>query len=197
MSQEEKALELLGANVPNHIVAATLGVTESRVSQMLSQEDFAAKVAERRYNAVAKYNSMDDKYNNLEDKLLDKLEKVIPLMVRPRDILEGLSKMNAAKRRGMTSPDQAATTAQVINLTVPVTLVNKFKSDARGQIVEVTDGSSSQTLVTATMQDIESLAHGASERLLMSQEAEALPARLGQSSSVKRANSAGITVEDL
>ena len=206
MSQEEKALKLLGSNVPNHIVASTLGVSESRVSQWLADADFAAKVAEARYESLAQYNGLDDKYNKIEDKLLTKLEKVLPLMMKPQDVLKGISVINAAKRRGAQSPDQSAVTGQIINLTVPVALVNAYKADAHNQIVEVTDGGRKQSLVTATSGSIDKLARNivgensadaAPRALEQLSDAEATPERRSESREVKRANSCGITVEDL
>jgi len=37
---ESKALRLLGSNIPNHIVAQATGLSDSRISQLLSEDWF-------------------------------------------------------------------------------------------------------------------------------------------------------------
>lgn len=71
---EEKALALLGQGFDPSVVASACGVSPSRISQLLSREDFSESVALRRYEELQKNNIRDGKYDSLEDKLIEKLE---------------------------------------------------------------------------------------------------------------------------
>ena len=69
-SVEERALHLLGSGVPADSVASALGVTPSRISQLLAEDSFSKKVAALRYDSLQKHNRRDGKYDSLEDTLL-------------------------------------------------------------------------------------------------------------------------------
>lgn len=134
---EERALKLLGDGISPQQTALALGITESRISQMLSQEEFAAQVAEARYKNAAKKNALDNRYDALEDNLLARLEDCIPMMHRPMEILKAIAVINAAKRRGAPAPASLQEKSQVINLTIPVQVINKFQTNAQGQVIRV------------------------------------------------------------
>jgi predicted transcriptional regulator len=135
-STESRALSLLGAGVSPTQVAAALGITESRVSQLISQPEFAAQVAELRFSTLSKHNERDSKYDSMEDNLLKRLEDCLPLMVRPLEILKAIQVINAAKRRGQSTPDNIVQQQTVINLTLPTQIINKFSLNAQNQVVQ-------------------------------------------------------------
>lgn len=137
---EARALELLGDGHSQDIVATTLGVTASRVSQLMAQDWFKEEVVKRRYSRQQEANLVDAKINRLEDKILDKLEKSLPLISRSGELIKAFSVLNSAKRRGSQSdPNQTLINQTVVNLTVPVALVNKYKTDSNSQVIEVND----------------------------------------------------------
>ena len=147
---EERALKLLGQGYANGIVASALGVTDGRISQLLADPEFAARVQALRFEALQTSTKLDDTYNEIEDLLLVKLKKAVPMIMRPREILSAIHVINGAKRRGVASPESVAPTARIVNLVLPVTIQQKFISNINSQIVEVQDGEgNSQTLVTA------------------------------------------------
>ena len=152
-STETRALALLGQGIEPGIVANAVGVDASRISQLLSDENFAAQVAELRYENLAKHNIRDNKYDNVEDKLLDMLEDCIPLMHRPMEILKAISVINAAKRRGSSTPEATINKQQVISLVVPVQIINKFQANLQGQVIKAGD----QELVTIQSGSLDSL----------------------------------------
>ena len=84
---EERAIAMLGSGIPQNQVALALGVTESAVSQWMSIEEFAAQVADKKFQTLNRNTQIDDKYLELEEKLQQKLEKVLPLLAKPRDVL--------------------------------------------------------------------------------------------------------------
>jgi predicted transcriptional regulator len=135
-STETRALSLLGAGVSPEQVAAALGVTPSAISQMLSREDFALAVSQLRYEALSKHNERDSTYDSLEDKLLLKLKDLLPLMMRPMEVLKALQVLNGAKRRGQSAPEQITNQQTVVNITMPTTIVNKFVTNSRNQVIQ-------------------------------------------------------------
>lgn len=133
-STESRALELLGQNIPAEIVAANLGVTPARISQLLSSPDFAAAVAELRYKSLAKHNARDASYEELEDKLITKMNDVLPLMTRPMEVTRALVAINGTKRRGASTPDSGTQHQTIISLVIPTQVVQKFQLTQNMQV---------------------------------------------------------------
>lgn len=138
---ESRALALLSQGVPSSAVAATLGVTESRISQLLSQEEFATELAQRKFETLQKHNERDQALDTLEDSLIKKLESNLPLMVRPMEIVRSLQVVNNAKRRGVSAPAAIPQQQTFIALTLPIQVVNQFKANAQNQVIEAGDQS--------------------------------------------------------
>jgi hypothetical protein len=137
---EDKILKLLGSGISPGVVATTVGCDPSYVSQLLGREDFALKVAEMRCATLEAATTRDNKYDSIEDRLLEKLEDVLPFMMKPRDILDALTKVNAAKRRGAQPLTTVDTSKQVIiNLSLPVQIVKNFVQNKQGEVIEVGD----------------------------------------------------------
>ena len=141
-STEERALKLLGQGISPEATAAACGVSVSRISQLLSDEDFASKVAALRYEALQKHNAQDSEYDEIESALTQKFKESIPLMMRPMEILKGLQVINAQKRRGTSAPEAILEKQQVVNITLPSVIVNNFtnlevKTNIHNQVVQV------------------------------------------------------------
>lgn len=143
-STEDRALTLLGQGISPEVVASAVGVTISRISQLLSDPEFAARVAEFRFQNLAKHNERDNRYDTLEDKLLEKMEDLLPFMMRPMEVLKAISVINAAKRRGSSAPDSIQQKQTVIPLMIPTMLINNFTTNVNNQIVKIGE----QDLVT-------------------------------------------------
>lgn len=156
-STEERALALLGSGIAPSVVAASLGVSESRISQLLSDENFAAQVASLRYESLQKHNKRDTHYDSLEDQLLEKMEDCIPLMHRPMEILKAISVINAAKRRGASTPEAIIEKQNIINLQIPVQIINKFSANIDGQVTKIISESTEQSLITIQSGSLDSL----------------------------------------
>lgn len=138
-SVEERALSLLGSGIAAISVAAALGVTESRISQLLSNKIFAAQVSLLRYRALQSHNIRDGKYDTLEDRLLDKLEDVLPLLMRPESVLKAISIVNNAKRRGQSAPNQVVNQKNIVNLVIPTIIAEKFAVNINNQVTKAGD----------------------------------------------------------
>lgn len=170
MSQEsaikERAIIMLGGGAPASIVAQALGVTESAISQFLAQEEFAKEVAELRFTNLTRQTKLDDRYTTLEEKLVDKVEKLLPLMTKPRDVVATLQAINNTKRRGSQAIDTATQSSKIVSLTIPVTIAHKFVSNVNNQVIEVHDDTgTTSSLVTVASSSLDKLAREASAQV--------------------------------
>ena len=134
---ESKALTLLGNGHPNHIVAQATGLSDSRVSQLLSEDWFSSQVTELRYKALLKHNDLDEKYDAIEESLVTKLQSTSTLLFNPLQITRVLSQINAMKRRGVSSPDSIATQQPALSLIMPTVVIQQFVKSGNNQVVEV------------------------------------------------------------
>lgn len=223
---EERAIAMLGSGIPQSQVALALGVTESAVSQWMSGEEFSQEVASRKFEVLNRNTKIDDKYLELEEKLQDKLEKVMPLMTRPREVVAALSAINGTKRRGAQVIDSGVgKSTAIVNLSLPMQIINKYISNSNNQIVEVNDGSGNQrSLITASSSSLDRLAeeilgtgngnsqefligretgrqeessHVPSQELLQQLSAKILPSRSAESRRPQETDARKATVEDL
>lgn len=155
---QERAMALLGSGYPPSIVANSVGVSESYISQLLSLSWFAAQVQELKFLNLKKHTELDDAYDDLEEKLLTKLNKLVPLLIKPMDISRVLQTVNGAKRRGQAGSDVGHVTQNIIQLSIPTTLLQKFIKNTNNQIVEVQDGTGQpKSLVTTSSGSLERL----------------------------------------
>lgn len=151
---EDRARKLLGQGIPAAAVASALGVSESRISQLMSDKTFAAEVQELRFHALQKHNDRDISYDTLEDSLLVQLKRSIPMLLRPMEITKVLQVVNAAKRRGVSAPDATINQQNVVNITMPTKIVQQFTTNVNNQVI------------TAGTQDLNTIQSGAMKTLL-------------------------------
>lgn len=143
-SSESRALTLLGQGINPEMTASAVGLSTSRISQLLSDPEFAAQVADLRYKNLAKHNERDSAYDSLEDSLLTKLKDLLPFMLRPMEVLKAIQVINAAKRRGASAPDSITAQQEVINLVMPVQIINQYSVNSHNQVIKA----GAQDLVT-------------------------------------------------
>jgi hypothetical protein len=141
---EDRAASLLGSGLPPATVAASLGCSESYLSQLLSTDTFAARVASLRFEALAKHNERDSSYDQLEDDLLVRLKDCLPLMHKPMEILKAIQIINQAKRRGTSTPEAILEKREVVSLLMPVQIINRFTTNIQNQVIQA----GSQELLT-------------------------------------------------
>lgn len=152
---ENKALTLLGNSFPNHVVAMATGLSDSRISQLLSEDWFKNKVNELRYAALIKHNDLDGRYDNLENRLVEKLEGQIDLMFKPSEVTKTLQVINSLKRRGVSSPEHISTQQPALSLVMPTIILQNFVKSGNNQVVEVDD----TPLVTIQPEQLQRMNH--------------------------------------
>lgn len=143
-STESRALSLLGQGLGPEVVAAAVGVSTSRISQLLSDPQFSSQVAEARYENLAKHNTRDASYDRMEDTLLEKLQDLLPFMMRPMEVLKAIQVINAAKRRGASAPEAITNQQTVVQLLMPTQIIQSFTTNINNQVVKA----GAQDLVT-------------------------------------------------
>ena len=136
---EERALKLLASGVTAANAAVALGISDSRISQLVSDESFASKLVALKFDSLQKHNARDEEYDGIEDVLIEQLKLAIPMMMQPEKIARVLSMINSAKRRGASSPDAVLQKQQVVRLTIPIQILNRFSTNSAQQIISVND----------------------------------------------------------
>jgi hypothetical protein len=182
---EERALHLLGQGIIPEQAAMASGLSASRISQLLSQESFAARVAELRFESLSKHNDRDAAYDSLEDELLTRMKDCLPLMVRPNEILRAIQTINAAKRRGSSAPSSITEQHTVINLILPTQILTQFALNPQNQVVSIQsesdNNSSNQSLLTiqsgSLLNQIKSKQQEAASNVQLISDAKSIQAR--------------------
>ncbi len=135
----ERIKELLGVGLPNNVVASAVGVTDSYISQLLADPEFAAEVTHLKLINLTETAARDKKYNSLEDKLLEKLENVLPYLVKPMEVLAAIKTINSAVRRAAPSELAGQANVQVVQLQLPdnSAFAARFVINKESQVVEI------------------------------------------------------------
>ena len=150
---KDKIIALLGQGHPAAIVAQSLGVSESRISQIASEPEVSAQISALRFESLQKFSDLDTKYLSVEEKLLDKLENSLIFLQRPMEIARALQIVNKTKRRGAESPMATTVQQNIVNISMPTQVLQKFTVNGQNQVVQV----GSQTLLTLPSQKVSSL----------------------------------------
>ena len=155
---EERALSLLGQGCGPELVASAIGVSVSRISQLLSTPEFAERVAELRFASLARHNERDQRADRIEDMLLEKLENVIPYITDPMKLVAAYTRINAAKRRGSSSPEAITAQTQVVSLNIPAIVINQHvRNDIQVNINNQVIKAGNQDLITVQSANMEGL----------------------------------------
>lgn len=133
---DSKVLTLLGQGFAPEMVATAVGVSPARISQLLSQDEFAQQVAELRYKQLAAHTERDNKYDSLEDQILDRLKTSLSMVFDPMKLAKLLQVVNSAKRRGAAAPEHLTTQQAVVQLSIPTAILQQFQVNINQQVVK-------------------------------------------------------------
>lgn len=134
--------ELLGNGLSADTVASAVGCSPSYITQLLSDEDFAADVTALRVTHLSANTARDKKIDGIEDKILNALSERMDsgAVYKVGDLLNAFRIVNSAKRRGVA----ADTTVMTNNTTIiPLYLPTKAASiytttiTPQGEVVQV------------------------------------------------------------
>jgi transcriptional regulator with XRE-family HTH domain len=146
MSAKEQIQEMLAQGLKPTEVANVIGVDPSYISQLMSDEDFARVVEEKRIEAVAEDIEYDNKIDEVESTFLGNIERKAGL-ANLQQSLQAFSVLNKAKRRRDSSGHRAAPQiGTVVNIQVNNTILPQYVMNGKSEIVEV----EGKTMVSAT-----------------------------------------------
>lgn len=149
----QNALQLLGQGVAPSQAAAALGVSESQISQYLSDEDFAAELAAQRASATAEDLAYDEKLDRVEEEFLGRIEQKAAF-ANLQQSLQAFKILNTAKRRkdSRIAP-QSTGSGTVVNITIPIAVIPQYVTNSKNEIVEV----EGKTMVSANPKRLEEM----------------------------------------
>jgi predicted transcriptional regulator len=156
-STESRALELLATGIDQVQVASALGITESRLSQIISNPEFARELVDARYKNLAKHNETDNLLDQVERKLIRKLDSTIDMVFKPTEIARMAAVVNGMKRRGASNPESLVRAKPSVKLNIPIAVINRFSMNAAGQVITAEVGSERQDLVTMQSSNLREL----------------------------------------
>jgi hypothetical protein len=148
VATQDKIKELLGTGLSNEVVASSIGVHPSYISQLMSDEDFYNSVIELRTKNLAAHTVRDRNLDGIEDTLIKKMSEMLDsgMVYKPHDILKFFQVLNNAKRRGVTPAEATVVNNTVVNLSLPPIVQKQFsfKTNSANEVVEV----EGQTMIT-------------------------------------------------
>lgn len=159
MSQDsairERALNYLTAGASQEQTAKALGVEPSTISYLMSSDvAFADAVATADLGRRQKHNKHDDLASELECDILERLKVASAGIYKPMELAKIYQIVNSGKRRGTSAPAGVNhANQQVINISLPTTILNRIKMTSQSQIVQA----GSQQLVTLQSKSVEGL----------------------------------------
>lgn len=147
------AVQYLAQNIQPSIVAGILGVTESQISQLMADPDFAAEVAQHSQGAAAEDLAYDSRVDKAEETFLTNIEQRAQF-ANMQQSLQAFKLLNGAKRRKDTRVHNSAQNSGVtVNITLPAALVPDYVMNAQAEIVEV----SGKTMISATPANVNAM----------------------------------------
>lgn len=147
---EQRAISLLGSGCSPGTVATAIGVSESRISQLMADADFAKEVSDLRFQNLNKHNEHDSKLDEMEAMVIKNLKEVLPIMMRPMELLKAAQVLNGMKRRGQSAPEQLVQQNQVVTLVMPNIVVQKFTTNVNNQVIHA-GGQTLETIQGSTL----------------------------------------------
>ena len=162
---EERALKLLGDGIEPSVVASAVGVSLSRISQLLSVPEFQSAVLQRKYESLAANTERDKKADRIEDLCLEKLEASLGMIFDPMKVLAVYTKINMAKRRGVAPTEVQNPQQPTVSINIPTLILNQYTTinNAHNQVVQISDDGNKepsenhQSLVTIQSSGLDAL----------------------------------------
>ena len=143
---KSKIIEMLGAGCSPVQVALACGVGESYVSQLLSEEAIAERVAELRATRAAAYLEHDDAIDTDEEVARKLVRRNLDNgFLKPMEALKHFQVLNAARRKTDSGSNTQVPTSTVVNLNLPAMAAVQFKLTMDKQVIEI-DGRSMTTM---------------------------------------------------
>lgn len=116
---------LISGAIPAEVSRA-VGVSESYISQLMQDANFAKEVLSGRAGTATGKAELNAQYDRVEGKLLTKLESNIPSLYKTGDILNALRVVGSRKREPIVEPPSDAGNRPVVHLHLSQRIAQKF-----------------------------------------------------------------------
>lgn len=145
-NKDERIKLLLGSGLKAEIVASTVGVDPSYISQLMAIEEFADEVILLRSKNAVAHTERDLSWDGLEDKLISQLHDMVDdgRFSKPEQVLMAVRVANGAVRRGQKIAPDSGPSSVVVNLQLPPVVKHLFTLTNKGEVVDV----NGQTMIT-------------------------------------------------
>lgn len=147
---KDRIIELLGNGIPATNVAEALGVSDSYISQIMSEEGVMEQVQAKRAVRFSKFADRDDFLEQAEEAALKRAAYLIPFMTKAGEAARVYSMLNNAKRKTSMQNANTAAPSTIVNLNIPTTARVNFTMSSDKQVIEVA-GRSMVTMPAKTL----------------------------------------------
>jgi transcriptional regulator with XRE-family HTH domain len=146
---KDRIIELLGSGISAVQVASACGVSESYVSQLLSDETISERVKALRVARASKYVEHDDHLDTDEEVARKLVRRNLDNgFLKPMEALKHFQVLNAARRKADSGSNVQIPTSTIVNISLPTSAAVHFKLTVDKQVVEV-DGRAMTALPAA------------------------------------------------
>ena len=128
MASKEQIIALAESGIAHSLIAKRTGVSESYISQVLSEDSIRAKTIQAQLAVLDERTARDAKYDAIEDALLEKTAEIVPNLYKPQDIIKVLMMINKAERRGASSQQLAELANSRQDSVVPLELPERIRT---------------------------------------------------------------------
>lgn len=136
MVPPDQVIKLLGAGLSQAAVAQALNCEPSYISQLMSNEQFAAKVHEEAAKRSSQQVDTDNKVQDIRTALVDRLHEIVPMMTKPMEILRAFEVVDKASK-GSFQRQNVQQGARIVQLVMPERAKVQFTISEQKEVVEI------------------------------------------------------------
>lgn len=141
-ASEEQVFNLLASGLNASMVASTLSLSESYISQLLSNSEFRDRVTSARLAKNKGLIERDDKLELTESKALERLSLLLPMVTKPLEAAKIYQTLNSARRTTSIPANSQTAGSATVTLNLPKNSSVQFTlAHDTNQVLEV-DGRS-------------------------------------------------------
>ena len=118
-------------------IAESMGVSESLVSQLVSENSLDQIAAQQKIIKASIYQDIDASYNEAEKFIAEKLKQSVRYMTDPVKIAYVADKLNKMKRRALSQIGPREAPAKVVVLNLPRHVQNNFIFNSQNEAIAV------------------------------------------------------------
>lgn len=179
MSMRDAVKKLLTQGLQQSIVASTLGISPSYISQLMGEEDFRSEVELALSDRAAHDAEHDNLLDAIEQKATEQLDKLMPFITDPMKLMKIMQTMNAAKRRVIRTDAASNSNSHglQVNIILPTQVVQKLTVDnTNNQVVAIGE----QSLLPVTLGQLNAVISNGQDETKF----QAIPAPINQTKTI-------------